>query len=71
MLSREVKASLINLAIEAEFENYNVYWTQGLIKFLNLFDARNERQRKKIMKFLKETNQLTRKLYLELCYVCG
>ena len=71
MLSKETKAALINLSMEAEIENYNHFWVKGLVKWLNFFDKRNEKNRQKIMKFLANTNDLTRRLYLELCYVCG
>lgn len=71
MFDRDLKAVLINLSMEAELENYNDYWLKGLVRCFNLFDKKNDKRRCKIMKFLKNTNILTQRLYLELCYVCG
>ena len=45
MFDRELKATLINLSMEAEIENYNHFWVKGLVKWLNFFDKRNEKNR--------------------------
>ena len=61
-MDKEIKAALINLCFEAESENYNHYWLLGFKKFSYI-------KRQEIMQFLAETNILTQKLYLELCYM--
>ena len=43
-------------------ENYNYYWLLGFKKLSAI-------KKQEIMKFLAETNTLTQRLYLELCYM--
>ena len=61
-MNKEIKTALINLCFEAESENYNHYWLLGFKKLSYI-------KRQEIMKFLSETNTLTQRLYLELCYM--
>lgn len=62
MMNKEIKTALINLCFEAESENYNYYWLLGFKKLSAI-------KRQEIMKFLAETDTLTQRLYLELCYM--
>ena len=57
-----MKTALLNLCFEVESENYNYYWLLGFKKLSVI-------KKQEIMKFLSETNTLTQRLYLELCYM--
>lgn len=66
-LTKEMKATLINLAMEGETSSYN--WVQDMIEQSRFWSEQNREGRKLILDFLARTNTLTQRLYLELCYV--
>lgn len=66
-LTKEMKATLINLAMEGETSSYN--WVHDMIEQSHFWSEQNREGRKLILDFLAHTNTLTQRLYLELCYV--
>ncbi len=65
MLNLEDRARLVNLAMQAEAENYNAYFMQGAIKELQKYaDVHGARI---VWGFLINAAPITYRLYLEFC----
>lgn len=65
MLTTKDRASLINLAMQAEAECYNHYFMSAAYKILK--DYANIHGTRVVWGFLNNACQLTYKLYLEFC----
>jgi|GEM_PF-6083967 len=67
MLDQEIRAKLINLAMQAEAEDYNPYFMRGLIIELN--NLQQELKTSDIALFLRLASACTFKLFCELMYL--
>ena len=67
MLTKDDKANLINLAMQAEAESYNRYFMSAAADTLRKYAK--EHGTDYLMNFLRMAAPITSKLYLELCYL--
>lgn len=65
MLTNEERATLINLAMEAEAESYNSYFMQEATKVLTNYA--NNHGARVLWSFLINASEVTYRLYLEFC----
>ena len=68
MLNNDDRARLINLAMQAEAECYNVYFMQAATKIL--LEYVNKHGARIVWGFLINASVVTYRLYLEYCLMC-
>lgn len=67
MLTKEDKANLINIAMQAEAECYNRYFMTAAADILKKYAKKHGIDY--LMNFLRMAAPVTSRLYLELCYL--
>lgn len=68
MLNNDERASLLNLAMQAEAECYNAYFMQEATKIL--LEYVNTHGARAVWGFLINASVVTYRLYLEYCLMC-